>query len=76
MLVDHTRGLGGALVKEEMSALVEGTQHRTGDLRGEDACVLERRDDVGGAVQHQRRHADAAQSLERVIRFVHRLQLR
>ena len=76
MLVDDTRGLGGALVKEEMSALVEGTQHRTGDLCGEDACVLERGDDVGGAVQHERRHRDTAQSLERVVRLVHRLQLR
>ena len=75
VLAHDPRGLGGALVKEEMAASVERTQLRAGDLAGEDSRVLERGDHVLGAVQDERGSRHVRQSLERMIRLPHGVEL-
>src|SRR5580700_9657883 len=57
VLVDDADGLLGTLVEEEMTAPVEGTQPRAGDLLREDARILERDHHVVRAMHHQRRDA-------------------
>jgi len=58
MLGDDARSLGRPLVKEQVTASLEGTQLRAGDLTREDARILERDHDVIGAVHDERRYRD------------------
>ena len=58
MLGGNARSLSRALVKEEVTASLEGTQLRAGNLSREDACILERDHDVIGAVHDERRYRD------------------
>jgi 16S rRNA (uracil1498-N3)-methyltransferase len=59
-----------------MSAAVEGTQRRTGNLPGKDARILVGRDDIVGTVQDTCRRRDPGQALEGLVWLRHREELR
>ena len=73
--MDDAGRLVGALVKEQVAALLERPQPRARDPVREQARVLERRDDIRGAVQHERGRADPGESLPDVRRLPQRRQL-
>ena len=58
MLGDDARSLSRPLVKEEVTASLEGTQPRARNLTREDARILERDHDVISAVHDERRYRD------------------
>ena len=68
-------GLRRALVKEQVPASLERTQQRSGDPGGEDAGILERGDNVLGAVHHEGWGRDVRKVRKRVIRQPHRVEL-
>jgi hypothetical protein len=64
VLAHDAGGLRRTLVKEQVAAPIERSQQRTRDPAGKEPCILEGRDHVVGAVDHERRHRHTGQMLE------------